>query len=81
MPAYRLAFAVGVRREIDFGVLGDSLREALDGLFLFGRDDVLRLEAVLDVDAERPLRQVAYMSLGREHVGFSAEIFLDGLRL
>ena len=81
MPAYRLSLSVRVGGEIDFLIFVHRLRKPLDGLFLVGSYHILRFEAVLYVDAEGPLRQIAVVPLGGEHHGVGAEIFLYGLCL
>ena len=63
VPAYGFAFAVGVGREIDALVLANRLRELVYGLLFFGRDDILRLEPVLDIYAETAGGKIADMSL------------------
>ena len=52
VPRDRLSFAVLVRREQELVGVGELLAQLRDGPLLVGVDDVQRLEAVLDVDAE-----------------------------
>ena len=53
MPRDRLALAILVRREQELVGVGEALLEVGDDLLLVGVDDVVRLESVVDVDAER----------------------------
>ena len=81
MPADGLPFAVRVGRHEDrVGVLGGVL-QLLEDLLAAGDDLVGRLEALLDVDAELALRQVADVSHRRDDLVVPAEILVDGLRL
>ena len=53
VPGDRLALAILVRREQELVGVGEVLLELGDDLLLPGIDDVVRLEALVDVDAER----------------------------
>ena len=53
MPGDRLAFTILVRREQELVGIREALLQVGDDLLLAGVDDVVRLEAVVDVDAER----------------------------
>ncbi len=64
MPGDRLAFAVLVRREQELVRVGEPLLQVGDDLLLPGVDDVVGLEAVLDVHAER----AEPLPLGFRHV-------------
>ena len=61
MPADRLAFPVGVRREIDGLLAAGFLKQLLGELPASVNDDVVRGEVVLDVDAELAGGQVHQM--------------------
>ncbi len=66
VPRDRLALAVLIGREQDLGRVLEARLDLGDDLLLLGRDHVVRLEPVLDVDgelAERPL------ALARGHLG------------
>ena len=52
VPGDRLAFAVLVGREVDLARVADEAAELGDLLALLPRDDVKRLEIVVDVDPE-----------------------------
>ena len=76
-----LAFAVRVRRQIDGVGRGRQLFQLGDNLLFAGDDDVIRLEAVRDIDAQSALGQIFHVAergFDREAL---AQIFLDGLRL
>ena len=95
VPGDRLAFAVLVGREVDLARVADEAAELGDLLALLPRDDVKRLEVVVDVDAEaRPRlglegrrdvggrsRQVADVADRRLDDVVTAEIARDGLGL
>ena len=53
MPGDRLALAILVRREQELVGVREALLQVGDDLLLAGVDDVVRLEAVVDVDTER----------------------------
>ena len=53
VPRDRLALAILVGREEELVGVGEPLLQVCDDLLLVGVDDVVRLEAVRDVDAER----------------------------
>ena len=81
MPGDGLALAVGVSRQVDaVGVLRGRLELAHD-LLLLARYDVLRREAVLDVDAELGLREVAHVADGGVDVVVRAQETGQGARL
>ena len=75
------AFAVRVRRQVNGVGRGCQLLQLGDNLFFAGDDDVIGLEVVLDIDAQRALGQIFHVA----ERGFDREaltqIFLDGLRL
>ena len=78
VPGYGLALAVGVGGQVD-GLGGlHALAQVLDGLALVAGHDVLGREAVLGVDAQGGLGQVADVA----HAGLDGEvapqIFFDG---
>ena len=94
MPGDRLAFAILVRREEELVGVRESLLQVGDDLLLSGIDDVVRLEAVVDVDAERteplplrlgdvlgPIGKVANVADTRPDGVAAAEVALDGSRL
>ena len=75
------ALAVRVRREIDrVGRRGELLQPG-DNFFFAGNDDVLGIEIVLDIDAERALGQIFHVPQRRFDRKSLTQIFLDGLRL
>ena len=53
MPRDRLALAILVRREQELVRIGEVLLELRDDLLLARVDDVVRLEVLLHIDAER----------------------------
>src|SRR5438094_1963019 len=59
MPGDRFAFAVRIRCQQDVRRAFGGGLQLLDRRFLSRNGDVLGLERMLDVDAERALRQVA----------------------
>ena len=81
MPRYSFSLTIGVGCEMNFVVLFDCLRELFYGCFLVRRDDILRFETVVHVDAQRARRQIANVAFGRKHRGVVTQIFLDGLCL
>src|SRR5439155_5377779 len=95
VPGDRLAFAVLVRREQELVRVGELLAQVGDDLLLVGVDDVERLEAVVDVDAEpsprlllhrsrdlaRAVGKVADVADARRHDEVVSEITRDRLRL
>ena len=94
MPGDRLAFTVLVRRQQELVGLGKSLLQVGDDLLLSGVDDVVRLEAVVDVDTERPeplslglgdvlctIRKVTDVSDARSDRVSATEVTLDRPRL
>ena len=73
--------AVRVRRKIDCICGRRQLFQLGDNFFFTRDDDVIRLEIVFDIDAQRALRQILDVperGLYREAL---TQIFLDGLRL
>ena len=81
VPGDRLAFAIGVGRQVDDV---DGLRRLLDlgdDLALAADDHVLGREVVLDVDAHLRLRQIHDVADRRLHGEAGAEVLLDGLGL
>src|SRR5262249_58382462 len=95
LPRDRLAFAVLVGGEVELAGVGERVLQLLDDVLLLLRDDVDRLELVLDVDAEttgvralellryfaRVARQVADVADARLHDVPRAEIARDGAGL
>ena len=76
-----LAFAIRVRRQVD-GIRGlGQLLQLGDNFLLAGDDDVLGLEVVVEIDAQRLLGQVLDVAERGFHLIARAEIFLDRLRL
>ena len=67
MPRDRLALAILVRREQELVGVREALLQLGDDLLLSGIDDVVRLEAVVDVDTERaePLALASGTSFAR----------------
>ena len=81
MPRYGFALAVRVGREIDCFCRLGILLQLVDKLFLIPHGDVLRLEAVLYVNAHLALRQIAQMSHRSRYLITAPEIFFNGLCL
>ena len=81
MPRYSFALAVRVGREIDCFCRLGILLQLVDKLFLIPHGDVLRLEAVLYVNAHLALRQIAQMSHRSRYLITAPEIFFNGLCL
>ena len=94
MPGDRLALAILVRREQELVRLGEPFLQVGDDLLLLGIDDVVRLEALLHVDAERAealalrprdvlgtIREVADVADARPDGVVVAEVAGDGPRL
>ena len=94
MPRDRLAFAILVRREQELVGVGEVLAELGDDLLLLRVDDVVRLEPVVHVDAERAealalllghvtgaIRQVADVADARLDGVVAAEVAGDRSRL
>jgi hypothetical protein len=95
VPADRLAFAVGVGREHDFGRALQRRLQRLHPLPLVVRDDVVRLEIAVGVDAQAAplllanlvrhltgrLGQIAYVAVARLDLILVAEKALEGPRL
>ena len=81
MPGNRLSFAVRVGREEDLGGVLRLFFQFLDHVSLSADVDIMRLEAVVDIDAETALRQVADVALGGGHLVICSEIPLDGVGL
>src|SRR5262249_17918547 len=75
------ALAVGVAREIDGLVLARRLADLGDDLLLALDDLVDRLEAVLHVDADLRLRQIAHVADRGLHDEARAEVLADRLGL
>ena len=81
MPADGLALAVRVGRQIDLiGLLG-LVGQALDDVLFVLVDHIFRFKAVLDVHAERRLRQIPYVAARRVHGVFLPKILFNGLGL
>ena len=81
VPADRLPFAVRVGRDEDLVGLLRVVLQLLEDL-LAARDDLVgRLEALVDVDAELALGQIADVAHRGDDLVVLAEIFVDGLRL
>ena len=94
MPGDRLAFTVLVRRQQELVGLRKALLQVGDDLLLSGVDDVVGLEAVVDVDTERPeplslglgdvlrtIRKVTDVSDARPDRISAPEVTLDRPRL
>lgn len=81
MPGNRLSLAVGVGGEIHFSRLLRLLGKAPDDVLLALRIDILGLEIVLDVHAQRMHGQIADMPRGSVYFVLSFEILCDGLCL
>ena len=81
MPADRLALAVGIGGEDQrvglLGLIGDRLE--LPDLVRIGLP--FHGEALVRVDRSVPRRQIADMTIARQHAVTGAQIFLDGFRL
>ena len=80
MPRDRFAFAVRVGGEDHFASGIDALFEILDRFDFVARNEVLRREVVVDIDAERAFRQVADVTHRRLDRIAAAEVFADRLR-
>ena len=81
VPGDGLAFAVRVRCEIDaVGVLC-GLLQLRDDLFLALERIVFRLKVMLDIDAQRALRQIAQVAHAGLDLIVGTEIFSDGFGL
>ena len=77
-----LAFAVRVRREINFVCLEGHLLELIDDFFLARRDDQLGLEGpLLKLHADVVFGQVHNVADGGAHIEPLAQILFDCLRL
>ena len=76
-----LAFAVRVRRQIDGVGGGRQLLQLGHNLFFAGDDDVIRLEAVGDIDTQSALGQILHVAERSLDGEALTQIFLDGLRL
>ena len=63
MPGDGLAFAVRVRREIDFGGAAGLLADAVENFAAAADGDIFRLEAVFNVYADLRLGHVAHVPL------------------
>jgi hypothetical protein len=75
------ALAIGVRREEDLVRLLRFALELGENLLLFRDHDVVGLEAVLDVDPELALGQIADVSHRGPHHVIAAQELVDRLRL
>src|ERR1700674_451323 len=73
MPGDRLALAVRVRCQQDFGGAFGGGLQILDRRFLARDRDVFRLEGMLDVDPKRALRQVAHVTHRGANVVFGTK--------
>ena len=73
MPGDRLPLAIGIRGEEDFRCIFGGGLQILDCGFLARDRDVFRLEGILDIDAERALRQIADVAHRRPDVVLPAE--------
>ena len=81
MGANRLAFAVGVGRQVDGVRLAGGSLQGLDD-FLLGRNcDVVGLEVLVDIHAQVFLGQVHDMPHGGLHGIAGPKIFIDGFGL
>ena len=81
VPRDGLALTVGVGREIDAVGPLCLVHEAPDRLFLARRDDIARLEVLINGNAQRLLREVADVSARGVHAVLPLEIFGNGLCL
>ena len=81
VPADRLPFPVRVCRDVeDLRALG-GLLEVVEDLLLARDHHVLRLEALLRIDAERRLGQIPDVAHRRLHDELRIEVLLNGLHL
>src|SRR5207249_481039 len=78
MPGDGLPFPVGIGGEIDRRGLTRALLQLFQDLRLPLDQDVGRLEAVLDVDPELALREIAHVPVRGAHLETGAEVFADG---
>ncbi len=76
-----LALPVGVGREKHAARLASGLLDVGEDLRLVADDHVLRLESLVDVDAELRLRQVHDVADRGQHLVGATQVLLDGLRL
>ena len=81
MPRDGFALAVRVSREIDAAGALRGLAQVCDDVFLSLERLVLRLKIVLDIDAQRALRQIAQMAHAGLDLIVGAKIFSDGFGL
>ena len=81
VPGDGFALAVRVGREIDGLGPGGLLLEAGQKLLAVGQRLIGRPPALLDVDAELLVRQIAHVALARGDLIVRAEIFIDRLGL
>ena len=81
VPGDGFAFAVRVRRQVDVVRGQRQLLQLGENFFFAGNDDVFGLEFVVDINAQRALRQIFDVTeRGFDNVAF-AKIFLNGFRL
>src|SRR6185369_11928549 len=81
VPADGLALAVGVGGQVDRAGIAGRRFQLLHHLLAGGQDLVLGLEALLHVDAEPLLGQVADVPHGGLHLEVPPEVLVDRLRL
>ncbi len=78
MPGDRLAFAIGVGREIEVTGVLDRFCDIGDPLFFVGERLVDHPEIFIRQDRAILFRQIADMTIAGEHLIISAQIFVDG---
>src|SRR6185503_16746514 len=78
MPRDRLPLAIGVGREIDGGRAARAGLEVLEDLPFALDEHVGRLEALLDVDAQFALREIADVPVRGLHLVSGTEVLGDG---
>src|SRR3989440_5494538 len=75
MPGDRLTLAIGIGGQEDFRCIFGSRLQILDRGFLARDRDVFRLEGILDIDAERALRDRKSTRLNSSHDQISYAVF------
>ncbi len=81
VPGNRLPFAVRVGGQVDGIRLGRLLLEGCEDVFAVLQRLVGRHPALVDIDAEALVRQIAHMPLAGRDFELGAQVFVNGLRL
>ena len=77
MPADRFSLTVRVGSQIHFLSFLRKPLEFCQGIAFSSYSNILRLVIILDINAERTLREVSHMPFGSDYIITAPQVFLD----